>query len=348
MNVVVLAAHGLNCHWLGPYGNEWVNTPAFDALASESVVFDRHFATTPSAAGFRSDVEPGLNGPGRFTVLIDDRNEAIPESRAWDIVLRPSVGPDEPPGAALLRSVREAVAHVRQRDNAILWIETDRLIPPWDLEYESYQHYAEATGGFTDDGPDEAEIPEPTDSPTLGPMDPADRGLWHQVRNSFAAAVSSFDTELGRMIELFREVGLDRSAAWVVTSGHGFSLGEHGVVGPAGSRMHVEVTQLPLIVRVPEAKAGRIAKFTEPADLGAWLADPNSDIDRLIRHREFVSSRLGDEVALRTDEWTFLSGTNHPVRLYVRPDDLWEVNDVAARHPDECDRLAAMIPREVP
>ena len=49
MNVLVVAAHGLNCHWLGPYGNAWVATPAADALACEAVVFDRHFADDPSA-----------------------------------------------------------------------------------------------------------------------------------------------------------------------------------------------------------------------------------------------------------------------------------------------------------
>ena len=53
MNVVVVAAHGLGCHWLGPYGNAWVGTPAADALASESVVFDRqgHRLATASCDG---------------------------------------------------------------------------------------------------------------------------------------------------------------------------------------------------------------------------------------------------------------------------------------------------------
>ena len=40
MKVILIVANGLNCHWLGSYGNEWVTTPTLDRLASEAVVFD--------------------------------------------------------------------------------------------------------------------------------------------------------------------------------------------------------------------------------------------------------------------------------------------------------------------
>jgi hypothetical protein len=341
MNVVVLAAHGLNCHWLGPYGNEWVTTPTLDALASEATVFDRHFAATPTAAAFRSEVDPLLNSPGRFTLLVDDRKARESDWRTWDAIVRTNPESFPAPGDALVAAVRDAIRQLAGRDNWVLWVETERLIPPWDLEFESYQHYAETTGGFTDDAMDEEEQPDPTDSPPLGPMDVEDRRLWHQIRNSFAAAVSSFDGELGRLIELFRQSGLE-GAAWVVTSGHGLPLGEHGVVGTARSRMHVELTQLPLIVRIPGMKHRRIASFTQPADLSKLVSEPTP----ALTDRELIVSRLGPEVAVRTAEWTFLQATGHPPRLYVRPDDLWEVNDVAARYPDECDRLAALVPEE--
>jgi len=51
----------------------------------------------------------------------------------------------------------------------------------------------------------------------------------------------------------------------------------------------------------------------------------------------------GDERALRTAEWTFLAASGPAARLYRKPDDIWEVNDLAPRHPDECDRLAALL-----
>jgi len=294
MNVVVVAAHGLNAHWLGPYGNEWVTTPALDALAAEAIVFDRHFAGTPSAAGFAADSAPIVNRSDCFKVLVDDRRNPIPTPHDWDVMIRPPAGSSEPPGELLRTAVRDALTHLGGRDGWQLWIDTDRLLPSWDLEYETYQHYAETTGGFTDDGPDDEDLAEPLDSPPIGPIDVEDRRLWHQIRNSFAAAVSSFDAELGQLFEDFRRTGLDQSAPWVVTSGFGHPLGEHGVVGTAGSRMHVELTHLPLIVRIPGVRSRRVAAFTQPSDLSALIEN------KLPKARDVVVSRIGAEVAIRT------------------------------------------------
>lgn len=45
-NILCLAVDRLNADFLGAYGNAWVETPAFDALAAESVLFDSFFATS--------------------------------------------------------------------------------------------------------------------------------------------------------------------------------------------------------------------------------------------------------------------------------------------------------------
>ncbi|MBQ9126502.1 MAG: sulfatase-like hydrolase/transferase, partial [Thermoguttaceae bacterium] len=45
-NILCLAIDRLNADFLGAYGNAWVETPAFDALAAESVLFDSFFATS--------------------------------------------------------------------------------------------------------------------------------------------------------------------------------------------------------------------------------------------------------------------------------------------------------------
>src|SRR6202521_3892592 len=43
MRILVIEASALHLGYLGCYGNDWVATPNIDRLASESVVFDRHF-----------------------------------------------------------------------------------------------------------------------------------------------------------------------------------------------------------------------------------------------------------------------------------------------------------------
>src|SRR5207237_3077781 len=142
----------------------------------------------------------------------------------------------------LVATVAAALDRLADRSPWLLWVETDRLVPPWDFEFEAYQHYAATSGGFADEAesPNHTDV-EPTDEPTPGPVDVDDDVLWHRLHNSFAAAVTAFDGELGRLADELRARGLDQSAAWVVTSGYGWPLGEHGVVGPAGSRMHEEL-----------------------------------------------------------------------------------------------------------
>jgi arylsulfatase A-like enzyme len=371
MNVLVVAAHGLGCHWLGPYGNVWVSTPAADALAAEAVVFDHHFADDPSPAGFVGACPPSvvraLRAAGVTTVFLDDRKDRSADGREWDFILPTDLAGQPTPGDALLAAVRTALGRLAERSPWLLWVETDRLIPPWDFELETYQHYAATSGGFADEGEsvDYSDV-EPTDEPTPGQVDVDDEALWHRLHNSFAAAVTAFDTELGRLINELRARGLDQSAAWVMTSGYGWPLGDHGIVGPVGSRMHEELVHLPLIIRLPGHRQGlrRVPAFTQTADLAPTLLElfavprpvdvPGASLAPLTvgvtpHWRDAARSICGAERAIRTTEWAFLPATaDRPARLYRKPDDIWEVNDLAPRHPDECERLVALLDGKAP
>ena len=45
-NIVCLSIDRLNADALGAYGSTLVETPAFDSLAAESIVFDNYFVNT--------------------------------------------------------------------------------------------------------------------------------------------------------------------------------------------------------------------------------------------------------------------------------------------------------------
>ena len=128
MNVVVIAAHGLNCHWLGPYGNEWISSPTINSLACESVLFDRHFANDPSPAAFRRDLSPGrLTPAGIATVLVDDRKSSTNDAPEWPKVYRTDPAGHATPGDALKAAVQAGLDFVaKQRALAAL----DRNRPP--------------------------------------------------------------------------------------------------------------------------------------------------------------------------------------------------------------------------
>jgi arylsulfatase A-like enzyme len=51
MRLIVLTFDRLPARMLACYGNEWIETPAFDQLAARSTVFEQHFAELPGESG---------------------------------------------------------------------------------------------------------------------------------------------------------------------------------------------------------------------------------------------------------------------------------------------------------
>ena len=47
MRIIVIIADGLQVAALGPYGNDWIDAPSLNRLATQAVVFDQHFADFP-------------------------------------------------------------------------------------------------------------------------------------------------------------------------------------------------------------------------------------------------------------------------------------------------------------
>jgi hypothetical protein len=230
---------------------------------------------------------------------------------------------------------------------------------------------------FADADEDELEEPkvepvQPWADPPTGWFDRDDLASWELLHRSFAAVVTVFDADLGRVFELLRSRGLDRSAAWVLTADRGLPLGEHGLVGFHRPWLHEELVHVPLIVRLPDAaEAGRrVPALTQPADLmptlAAWLgADGPMGVHGvsllpLLRGeaesvRPFACSGLvlgpAGEWAIRTPEWALLVPARpHPddeerrePLFFEHPDDRWEVNDLRPRHLERTEELETVL-----
>ncbi|MFO0801608.1 MAG: sulfatase-like hydrolase/transferase [Gemmataceae bacterium] len=325
MNVIVFVLRGCPAGWLGAYGNEWVATPNLDRLAAESVVFDRHISECPTPEAAHAAWLP--HGPPPGSVLIranHPETDSPPEFYAgWGEVFdaRPQEG-DASPLDELLRTL----PRVLERDAPVVWIEIDRLLPPWDVSQDVFEAYIA-------DEDEEIEKIEPLADPELGSFDTSDAAAWEWLHASFAAVVTSLDAELGAAFELLRERGLDKSATWVVSSDYGLPLGEHGIIGPDGSELHEELVHVPLIVRNPDAAdAGRRATdMTRPGSLKESLLAR--------RAHEVVVSRMGGSAAVRTEQWALIVPAEGSLKLYTKPDDRWEVHDVASMHEDVVQEL---------
>ena len=71
----------------------------------------------------------------------------------------------------------------------------------------------------------------------------------HELRKGYFASVSHVDHEIGRVLDWLKESDLPRNTITVLTSDHGFLLGEHGTWKK--EMLYDLATQVPLMIRVP-------------------------------------------------------------------------------------------------
>lgn len=366
MRTVVIAAHGCPVWTLGAYGNEWVATPHLDRLAAEGVTFDRHFARHPDPLGGRADwwglagpgnavtgstpAHPVTAFPGPATLIRTSRPSFDAPSHYYArfaevFDARPKSG--RPPFAPLLEILPRVLD--TQGDDALVWIETDRFMPPWFSPADVFEVYCE---DLTESGDEDAEPLTPWTNPPVGLFDRDDTASWELLHRSFAAAVTTFDADVGRIVELLQAKGWDQSASWVFTSDFGYPLGHHGLLGPHRPWLHEEFVHLPLIVRRPRgAGAGeRVWAFTQPEDVSQLSreAAPGAKRTHVISVAEVAGHR---EAALRTDTHAFILPLTTPddeprqPQLYEKPNDRWELNDVRQPNLVLADEMEAELRR---
>lgn len=353
MSTVVVAAHGCPLWCLGAYGNEWVATPHLDRLAAEGTTFDRHYARTPDPLGARREwwgatpLSPGERGvlvrasrpafdaPPHYYARFAEVFEARPESG------RPAFAPL----LELLPGVLDKLG-----GDSLLWIETDRLIPPWFAPADVFEAYCEDLTEGNADG----EPLTPWPDPPVGWFDRDDLASWELMHRTFAAAVTTFDADLGRLFDLLRDHPWGKAATWAFTSDFGYPLGHHGLLGPHRPWLHEEFVHLPLIVRRPGGVPGeRVWAFTQPEDFARLVSrEPAASAARtqVISLCKLNGHR---EAALRTDTHALLLPLLTPddeprePQLYEKPDDRWELNDVRQPNLALADELEAELRQQV-
>lgn len=97
-----------------------------------------------------------------------------------------------------------------------------------------------------------------------------------ELRANYYATVALCDDLLGRLLDDFDRHDMWRDTALVVTTDHGFLLGEHDFWAKNRMNMYEEIVHIPLFVHDPRrpAKAGqRRTALTQTADLAATFLD---------------------------------------------------------------------------
>lgn len=357
MKILVLDVPALNLGYLGCYGNEWVATPNLDLLASESIVFDRHFADRPDLVSLAAQTGRHAFPPPNGTIAGPTIGAILDEHGI------PLHHIDDP---------RKAPALLRKSKSCLVWAEFRPLAPPWDLPEEIFETYfpEEDQNPPPDEVSDQSSPHAPHEfsdnpwpDPPVGPLEnPNDLP---RLRNTYAAVVTNWDGCLGELLDKMRgRKGFDDIL--LILTGSGFPLGEHGYVGFHRPDLHEEAVHLPLLMRLPGGtEAGlRLPALTQPIDLfptllnGLNIQAPEchgQNLWPLIRGqvdqvRPYACSglQIADKAAwaLRSPDWALLlpvatapTDPDPSPKLFIKPADRWEVNEVRQHNLEMADQL---------
>jgi hypothetical protein len=244
-----------------------------------------------------------------------------------------------------------------------LWLHCGSLGTSWDAPLELRQSYCDE-----DDPPPLGNAAVP--SRLLAKSYDPDELLG--VCQAYAGQVSLLDICLGALVENLDAMPAGDHTLLSVLSARGFPLGEHRRIGPIDDALYAELVHAVWILRLPDGcgASDRSQTLAQPCDLAPTLIDwfglpanaAATDGKSLLsfvrgegdalRDRAFIVGS-GSDRAVRTPAWylhvPFCSAgeagaTRAPtVELYAKPDDRWDVNDVADRCPEVVELLVDVL-----
>jgi arylsulfatase A-like enzyme len=222
-------------------------------------------------------------------------------------------------------------------------------------------HANDEAGRFLGDG---MEVPD---------YAPYDTENWPTTEKGFAAMVTRMDRDIGRLMALLKELGLDDNTIVMFSSDNGPHregghdpefFGSQGGLRGIKRDLYEGGIRVPAIARWPGKirpgqvsrqvwafwdllpTAAEIAGVEAPKDidgismLPAMLGKPQKDHQYL--YWEFFER--GFEQAVRTGHWKVVRhGLDAPIELYNLEVDLQETSDVARDHPDVVHRMEEIL-----
>jgi len=290
MNTICLVVDRLHAGYLGPYGNCWISTPAFNRLAVDGFVFDQFLIDSPELANFYrscwqgrhalspkySADEPSLAAvvaqAGTHTVLLADEPEVIrhPLAAGFQEILQIELPEALEPapcesGTRLAQCFVRLIAQTRSlREPFLLWCHLRGLGSAWDAPLEYRERYVEP-------GDPQAQAFVEVPNRMLDPGFDPDYVLG--ISQAYAGQVSLLDTCLAGWADLFG--GDVAHTLFILVSARGFPLGEHRRIGPCDHALYSELVHVPLLLRFADQRhaAGRSQALVEPADIWATILD---------------------------------------------------------------------------
>ena len=356
--LIVLSIDRLGAGYLGPYGNTWIDTAAFNRFASRSIVFENCIADRVETDSFLKAILHGVHSAyqsfndscpqdrlaialtNHSSVFITDDNELY-ESNAAD-VFEEALFVEHEKRTTLCTDVAEtelgtlfaAAISQLESDFDLIWIHSSGMSGNWDAPQDFREQ-------FVSEESDEAETSDVVVPPSFVLDANFDPDALTGLMFAYAGQVALLDACVDAFLD--EAEATCPNATIIIAGTRGYPLGEHKVVGDAANSLHGELIHLPLMACFPQTTSlamDRSRRMTQPHELSSFLQRTLSETTDWSEFQESVVETFfgepkestafsisGDgESSLRTWAW-FLRSASESF-LYSKPDDRWESNPV--------------------
>ncbi|MFM9963643.1 MAG: sulfatase [Planctomycetaceae bacterium] len=345
---IVFALDQLSRRCLGCYGHEWIETPNLDRLAARGVVFDQCFASPAEKPLLRDTTLSWLEQLPRGVAVrwLSEADE--PTADGEEDLSKTSL-------AQFVHQAEQALEELSRETSAswLLWLESRGIGWPGLATEQFVELYADELDDV-----------------------PADLVSLREIEVAYAALLTQFDHFIGRLLATIERLFGDAPPLLVFMAQHGQSVGEAEMLAPFANRpnetlldidsLRDEVVHPPLLIAgaINDPLGSRRSELVSPADvlptLSDWFGRNDTQPRSLLPLLQNAGTKWRSELflhddetgaAVRTAEFYFIqSEPAEPLDesdssgwLFLKPEDAWEVNDVAAQYPDQVAILRTML-----
>ena len=284
--VVLVSIDTLRPDRLGVYGNTPDVSPRLDALATESVTFERALApapwTLPSHMSMLTGLDPVAHGVRNDGYGLSSHVQTLAEqlsdhgfetgaftdggfvSAKYGFDSGFDVYEDERTGRGpngFRRSMPLALDWLDDRDaddDLFLFLHSFDAHAPYDNpETEILERFRARP---TPDGPDDHFLHKAQYLHQQRKMGVTAYGRMSELLNDYDAGVHQADLGVGQLLDKLRALGRYENALIIVTSDHGESFFDHGLHVGHGLGVTSDELAIPMIVRFPEGRNGGLRR----------------------------------------------------------------------------------------
>ncbi|MCC9600119.1 hypothetical protein LOC67_06075 [Stieleria sp. JC731] len=366
---IVITVEGLSTAPLGCYGSSIGETPAIDDIAASGVVFDRWTSPVDQPSGlirrWLSACSEPIQNEAPESIFVTDDHEL--DTEVFDAVfgacwkLDPKIGGHIAPSidrTRLAKSFFELMDHI-EPDTELAWLHTATLRDCWDWvevtlpdpdendepPSEEFVDKEEAEPIEPLQLPDNASVPCLDLESGFQPESERHPDLLFSWMQRYANQVFVLDTMVDALLQFLG----DRPCTVIIAGASGFSLGDNQWIGHHVGPLRSSDLRLPMIVsgqtplRVPSVtSADQFANIIRAAIAGQSCMTPNSWSHRDEEFHPLIQTESDRaKKAVTTASWFLVNEDDDAAnaKLFLKPDDLNDVNDIARLKADVVDRL---------